>query len=189
MAPFASFIIPSVNRVSLQDTLRSLKEQSDSDWEALVVADKRWPVRPGQSEGDKRIYYVRGEQEGSAALLRNRGIDMANGEWVCFVDDDDTVSPQYVEHLRAHAEDYPTADVVVFRMDHPRFGILPHPDIPVIAHGQVGISFAVKREIQPFFKTGDAMAPIPDDIELLSRLKQEGKEFYISPHVDYKVGE
>jgi glycosyltransferase involved in cell wall biosynthesis len=189
VAPFASFIIPSLGRHSLVETQYSLMEQSDPDWEALVVCDPSWQKRPGISNKDKRISYVRGTHEGSAGLLRNTGIEMANGEWVCFVDDDDTVSPQYVEHLREHAEDYPTVDVVVFRMDHPRFGILPRVDIPVIAHGQVGISFAIKREIRPFFKTGDALAPIPDDIELLSRLKQQGKEFYISPHVDYKVGE
>ena len=193
MAPFVTFIIPSYGRESLNDTLASLQEQSDSDWEALIVCDPRWVPGIGQSKEDKRVYYVRGWDR-SAGLLRNIGIKEANGEWVAFVDDDDTVSPQYVEHLREHSEDYPQVDVVIFRMLHPTYGVLPPQNMPVLQQGLVGISYALKREIQPRFikenvvSSTDTRLNTHEDIQLLQELRNQNYEMYFSPHVDYKVG-
>ncbi len=159
-----------------------------------MVADPRWEKRPGRSNIDPRISYIRGH-ESSAGLLRNEGIKEALGEWVAFVDDDDTIAPQYVEHLREHAEDFPSADVIVFRMEHPKYGILPRESCPIIAQGFVGISYAVKRGIQPLFirenvvSDTDTTLNTHEDIELLVELKNKNHELYISPHIDYKVGE
>jgi glycosyltransferase involved in cell wall biosynthesis len=193
MAPFVSFIIPSIGRASLDTALDSLREQSDPDWEALVVADPRWWKSKHIPRGEKKITYLNGK-ESSAGLLRNHGLQLAYGQWVAFRDDDDTISPNYVEHLREHAEDYPGAGVVVFRMEHPKYGILPRENLPIIAQGLVGISYAVKRQHQPRFEaenvvsTTDTTLNTHEDINLLLELRKRGLEFYISPHVDYKVG-
>lgn len=198
MAPFASFIIPTLGRDSLWQTCISLVEQTDEDWEALVVIDPKAEIDGDLRYIDERIKYLhvtsgamKKQLYGSAGLLRNYAVHDAQGEWIAFVDDDDTLEPAYIEHLRQHSEDYPQADVVIFRMLHPKFGVLPRKELPLIEHGQVGISFAIKHKValQYPFNTGDAQAPIPDDIDLLKRLKGAGYEMYISPHVDYMVGE
>lgn len=49
----------------------------------------------------------------SIGKKRNKMIEMANGEYVCFVDDDDRVSDDYVESILKVLEDS-SPDVVVF---------------------------------------------------------------------------
>ncbi len=41
--------------------------------------------------------------ERGVSKARNRGLDEARGEWICFIDDDDWPSPDYLEQLSRHA--------------------------------------------------------------------------------------
>lgn len=47
---------------------------------------------------DSRIRVIHQENQGQASA-RNHGVAMAEGEWVCFVDSDDLIHPQMLEHL------------------------------------------------------------------------------------------
>jgi len=195
--PFVSFIIPTLGRDSLWDTLESLGNQTDDDWEALIVLDN------GSLLSDKAFTAVSAygktsllvpDIKGSAGLLRNYGMEKADSEWVAFVDDDDTLDPHYVEHLKQHVEDYPSADIILFRMLHPKYGILPREQIPTISQGLVGISYALRARIKPKFlkeevvSDTDTTKNLHEDIELLRELRDKGHELYISRHVDYLVG-
>ena len=190
--PFVSFIIPTLGRMSLYNTLESLSNQTDGDWDAIVVADSAWEGYKGLFSS--RITCIESNQTGSAGLLRNEGIAQASGEWIAFVDDDDVLQPEYVEHLREHAGDYPSADVVVFRMLHPIYGVLPPEQMPLIKQGLVGISYAVKAHVKPQFVKENVVSNIDtrlnthEDIELLLELRNKGHEVYVSPHCDYLVG-
>lgn len=197
--PFVSFIIPTLGRDSLADTIASLVSQTDGDWEAFVVLDDSYMLtgRAGETvmEWDQRVHLLVPSISGSAGLLRNYAISKCTSEWIAFVDDDDTLEPQYVEHLHAHAEDYPSADVVLFRMKHPKYGILPREQLPTISQGLVGISYAVRARIKPKFLKEEVVSDTDtrlnthEDIELLLDLRNKGHELYISKHVDYIVGE
>lgn len=139
---------------------------------------------------DDRIEWAKASRTGSAGLTRNFGIERCQTDWIAFLDDDDVVKPTYVEHLREHATE--GHDVVVFRMDHPQFGILPPPQHPIIAHGLVGISFAYRRSAANGVKfiREDLLNPGPygnEDINLLLKLRDEGLDIFISPHVEYVV--
>ena len=155
------FIIPSVNRPTLQDTLKSLLMQTCCQWSALVLLDgmsqtmfdeisrdtKRWI-------SDERIEYKciskRGKGINQAGEVRNVGLDMVqkrDAKWVAFVDDDDTLSPHYVHSLVSEEwKERDEADVVLFRMNR-EDGIFPPPDCRTIEMCKVGISFALRRRV------------------------------------------
>ena len=110
-----SVIIPTHNRANeLADTLACLKRQSlaAAEYEIIVVDDgSSPPVRLPESKESPSCSLVRLEGvERSAA--RNAGAAAAKGRYMVFVDDDISVSTDFLEvHLRAHAE-WPDALVV-----------------------------------------------------------------------------
>jgi len=188
-----TFIVPTIGRPELKRAIDSLSAQRDDDWEAVVVFDQNKTVAL-DSLHDER-YWTLTTSKGSAGETRNVGLDWhrSNGgsEWVAFLDDDDVLTPHYVEHLREHADDYPWADVIVFRMDTPHLGIVP-PTTGQIMHGTVGISFALKAEIANGYRfVAERRESLKDllneDWDLISRLVKDGKQIFISPHIDYIV--
>lgn len=56
------------------------------------------------------------EDEGGVSNARNVGIDKSRGSYLCFVDDDDYVSPTYLEKLLANVEDccWPISNIIAF---------------------------------------------------------------------------
>lgn len=91
-----SVIIPFFNRGStIKRALESVTAQSHTDWECLVVDDgssegeRNNLMRIVEEIGDPRICleHLKENQGGGAA--RNRGIDMASGEFIAFLDSDD----------------------------------------------------------------------------------------------------
>lgn len=201
---FVTFVIPTLGRDSLKVAMRSLDDQTVSDWNAILVNDPRvpWQARDNAFANGAEIFRVRlgrflcvaGHHQ-SAGLLRNEGIatlrTMGRPKWIAFLDDDDALAPEYVAHLREHDED-DEPEAIVFRMYHPSMGMLPDVYRPVLAHGRVGISFAVREDVLPEnpFIREDLDNPGPDgneDIALLRRLQAEGADIMISQHVDYLV--
>ena len=47
-----------------------------------------------------------------AAATRNRGLDKVDTEWVAFLDDDDTLTPDHLAELTEFAADHPDVDLV-----------------------------------------------------------------------------
>ncbi len=104
-APFFSVILCTYNRAHLlPHALDSLLEQSETDWEALIVDDGSTDgtaraVRP-YLERDARLRYLYHHNRG-LSLSRNVGIAAAAGQYVTFLDSDDWYVP---EHLRIRRE-------------------------------------------------------------------------------------
>lgn len=102
-APFVSVIIPAYNVAPfIGDALASLSAQTVSDWEAIVVDDGS---RDGTAEvvasfGDARVRLVAQENAGVSAA-RNRGMEEARGETLCFLDADDWLGPDALARMRA----------------------------------------------------------------------------------------
>lgn len=92
MIPFFSIVIPAYNSsTQLPFTIASVLNQSFSDFELLLMDDgstdnTRQVV---DSFNDDRIKYSWAENSGGPATPRNRGIDLAKGRWICFLDSDD----------------------------------------------------------------------------------------------------
>jgi glycosyltransferase involved in cell wall biosynthesis len=201
--PFCTFIVPTLGRDSLQRAIESLIEQTDPDWEAIVIGDNVDPAAPFREQdwyrdnfNRHRLHVGKAGPFGTAGAARNFGCAHYSimcgprAEWIAFLDDDDHLRPTYVEHLREQAEDYPWADAIVSRMLDPRFGILPDPVAPRIELGHVGISFAIRAEIIEAglrFVREDRTKLFHEDFEMLKTLRERGRRIHISPHVDYLV--
>lgn len=85
----------------------SVIAQEYKDWE-LILVDDGSPDRSGEicdeyAEMDTRIRVLHQENVG-ASVARNHGIEVARGEYICFIDSDDYVSNKYL--LDFKAEEY-----------------------------------------------------------------------------------
>ena len=86
--PFFSIIIPTHNGADrIGKALESCIAQSFRDFEIIVVCDccTDDTARIAQDYG-ARVVFVRERRDG---LARNAGLDIAYGEWILFLDDDD----------------------------------------------------------------------------------------------------
>jgi glycosyltransferase involved in cell wall biosynthesis len=99
--PFFSIITPTYNRAKfINKALESVLKQTFLDFEYIIIDDGSTDNTRGIIEtfSDNRIRYIYQEnQERSAA--RNHGIDLANGEYICFLDSDDYYLENHLEIL------------------------------------------------------------------------------------------
>lgn len=100
----ASVVIPTYNRADkLKETIASVCNQSVSEYEVLLVDDGSTQPRYGAllDEIDDeygRVRIIHQENSGPAAA-RNRGIEEAKSEFICFTDDDCIVPENWIERL------------------------------------------------------------------------------------------
>lgn len=114
--PKVSVIVPVYNSEQyLSDCLNSLKKQTLREIEFIVIndgsSDKSFQLMQKFAKGDKRFRIFEQENKG-IGKTRNRGMLLAKGQYVGFVDSDDYVSSNYFEKLYNKAQMY-DADVVI----------------------------------------------------------------------------
>jgi len=94
MSPFISVIIPTYNRWPwVGEAVQSVLAQSYRSFELIVVDDGSTDVTAqemGKFAGDLRL--VRQSRRGVAAA-RNRGVTLARGKYIAFLDSDDLWLP------------------------------------------------------------------------------------------------
>ena len=101
--PLVSIIVPCYNVESyLQRCVESLVAQTYKNVEIILVddgsTDSTSRLCDKYSECNSNIIVKHQENQGLSEA-RNTGIQMANGEFLTFIDSDDFVSADYVEHL------------------------------------------------------------------------------------------
>jgi glycosyltransferase involved in cell wall biosynthesis len=95
--PLVSVILPTYNRAALlTEALASVRAQTFTDWECVVVDDGSTDGTPGLLAGvtDPRVRCVRVAHSGNPAVARNAGLAAARGTLVAFLDDDDLWKPE-----------------------------------------------------------------------------------------------
>ena len=94
-----SVIIPTYRRPQeVLHAARSALAQTWSDLEVLVVSDGPDPAtRAALAELDTRVRYLELPMNQGPAAARNAGVAASRGEWLTFLDDDDSMLPGKVE--------------------------------------------------------------------------------------------
>ena len=211
--PLVSIVIPSLGRITLERTLRSLDQQEDKDFEVILVLDGISAAalavhesRPVLSPKVRPWLCVvelpeRLGEGNSGGYVRNRGIPFAKGRFIGFLDDDDRLSTMYVSRLREEMELYPEAVAYVFRMTtgNPYVPVLPPPKASSLAHAEVGISFIVLRDVllsasgapddpgavSPILNLGFPSSP-REDYDFIVAVARQGRVI-LSPFITYHV--
>lgn len=114
-----SVIVPIYNvEKYLPACIDSILQQTYKDMEIILVDDGSPDNCPQicdeYGKKDERIRVVHQKNKGLSGA-RNTGIDIAQGEYLIFVDSDDTVEPTMVEDLYTYAEEHNCAIVACGR--------------------------------------------------------------------------
>lgn len=100
--PLISIIVPCYNvEKYVAECLKSIVEQSYENLEIIVVNDGSTDNTEREIFSfldDKRLKYIVQENQGLSGA-RNTGLDNMQGEYVCFVDSDDFIHPDFVRTL------------------------------------------------------------------------------------------
>lgn len=112
-----SVIIPVYNTENyLQDCFESLFLQTQKEIEIIAIddgsTDNSLQVLRNYEEhySNVHVYTQRNMRQGAA---RNKGIEVARGDYIYFLDSDDTIDPETLEICYAYAENY-KLDAVLF---------------------------------------------------------------------------
>ncbi len=125
-----SIIIPVYNGEKyLRECLDSILAQTCADIEVLAVddgsADATADIIRGYAEADPRVRYIY-KPNGGQSSARNCGLEYAKGEYVSFVDSDDTLLPEFCETLLSALGD---ADIAICGFSRePKKGCIPRPE-------------------------------------------------------------
>jgi glycosyltransferase involved in cell wall biosynthesis len=101
--PDISVIMLTYNRENLVSrAIESVLTQTFEDFEFIVVnngsSDRSGAIADEYAKKDSRIHVIHRER-GNIGSGRNAGLDVANGEYIAFIDDDDWCEPDYLEFL------------------------------------------------------------------------------------------
>ena len=111
-----SVIVPVFNaQLYIDGAVNSVMEQTYSNWELILIddcsTDNSVKICLDKIKKDDRIKLHRMPQNSGPAKVRNVGMDLAEGDFYCFIDADDRVAPNYLECLQQNAERF-DADIV-----------------------------------------------------------------------------
>lgn len=109
-----SIIIPLYNKQDyIRATLDSIFSQSFVDFEVIVVNDGSTDESLSivNSYHDKRLH-VFDKENGGVSRARNYGYEKSKGDWVMFLDADDTITPNCLSVLYQLMVDFPSSTLV-----------------------------------------------------------------------------
>jgi glycosyltransferase involved in cell wall biosynthesis len=96
---FFSLIIPLYNReAKIQKAIQSILDQEFQDFEIIVIDDCSTDrsCEIVLSISDDRIRLIKNETNLERCLTRNKGIELAQGKYICFLDSDDYHLPNHL---------------------------------------------------------------------------------------------
>lgn len=185
-----TFIIPTVGRLTLIKTIQSLYRQTNNNWKCIIVCDGIELHNEIQNviNNDNRISVITIKKTGirnNAGYVRNEGIKLVTTGWVGFVDDDDELSPLYVDTFIESRGDNIGIKCIIFRMMYNDGGIFPENNSNNFVKERVGISFCYNMSLVTegiIFQSNSI-----EDFILLNSIREGGHKMLLSNKICYFV--
>lgn len=100
--PLVSVIMPAYNAAPfIEEAIYSVIGQTVTDWELFVIddgsSDESFQIAQKLASDDSRIHVLQNAENMGVAKTRNRGIELAKGEYIAFLDSDDIWHPEKIE--------------------------------------------------------------------------------------------
>ena len=111
-----SIVVPCYkNEATIASVVCDIRQQTYHDWELIVVGngsdqETQKKIIECVAKEDERIVYLSIEEKG-VSRARNKGVSVATGEWLAFVDADDRVPSRWLENFLSHASKSP--DIII----------------------------------------------------------------------------
>ena len=98
-----SIIVPVYNAERfLKECVNSILNQDYKNFELILIddgsVDNSHKICLEFADTDSRVRVFHNENHG-VSFTRNFGIDLAQGDYICFIDSDDLILPDYISHL------------------------------------------------------------------------------------------
>jgi glycosyltransferase involved in cell wall biosynthesis len=118
-SPFISICIPVFNGATyLSDSIESALEQTYPFFEVLIVddnsMDNSYDIISKYSHLDSRIHFYRNENRLGLVQNWNRCIELAKGEWIKFLFQDDLLEHDCLEKMIVSQQQSPNKEIVLF---------------------------------------------------------------------------
>jgi len=117
--PLISIITPVFNTPSpwLRECVESVLSQTYKKWELILIDDHSTEADTLRSltelaASDSRIILAKDENRRGISAASNRGLALARGDWVAFLDHDDLLEPDALFQNVKWIQDHPDADVI-----------------------------------------------------------------------------
>ena len=159
--PLISIITPifdtPVSR--LEEAVQSVLAQAYENWELLLIDDGSADpdllrILPHLAGRDRRIVLENLGKHGGISAASNRGLELARGEWITFLDHDDVLEPDALFQIVNILQTHPNADLIYSDEDKlgqngfeaPLFKPDWSPDF-FLSYNYVGHLTAVRRDL------------------------------------------
>ena len=156
--PKVSVIVPVYNsEQELRDCLDSLVEQTEKDIEIIVIDDGSTDNSPEiEAEYQKKypnVKVYRNERNLGQSETRNRGIELAEGDYIAFLDSDDYVNPGMYEELYQAAVDNNMPELIVTGLSFVKGNEYRKKDLTFIGKQSTTIIHPMENPDQVFFES------------------------------------
>jgi glycosyltransferase involved in cell wall biosynthesis len=198
MQPLFSIIIPSYNRGHiLPQAITSVLNQTYSNWELIIVDD-------GSTDNtsivmnnfiDIRINYLK-KENGGVCSARNYGVNFSKGEYLVFLDSDDFVSKDWLQHFyeKIVIDSNLDPDIICSGLERVNLKTNESVFVKPTDHGNGAIgwavvipgSFSVKKEF--LIETGlfDEKITYGENTELFMRFRSKKPKLSYTNYFDLK---
>lgn len=156
--PKVSVIVPVYNsEQELRDCLDSLVEQTEKDIEIIVIDDGSTDNSPEiEAEYQKKypnVKVYRNERNLGQSETRNRGIELAEGDYIAFLDSDDYVNLGMYEELYQAAVDNNMPELIVTGLSFVKGNEYRKKDLTFIGKQSTTIIHPMDNPDQVFFES------------------------------------
>lgn len=175
-SPFFTIVMPAYGVEKYIDkAITSIKEQTFDNWEIIVVddctKDSSGQIAQGYADEDSRITVIGHEQNKGLSAARNTGTKAASGEYIWYMDPDDSVDKTLLEKIYVSLQKNPAQAVL--------FG---HVEEYYDKQGKLQYSHVICPK-EHYFKTAEEFRPYIISLEQETLYGYAWNKFYHLPYI------